>query len=119
MKVNVTARHAKFTAALKQLAYDKAQRLEHFFDHLKKIDVILDVDGDTKYSVEMIASGLHDHTIVSRRSERTAQAALDRVVDTMERQLIKFKEKLMRKGDHATPRRAGAPAKEGTTDVWW
>ncbi len=123
MKVTVTARHAKFTDALKQLAFDKAHHLEHFFDHLKKIEVILDVDGDTKYSVEMIASGLHDHVIVSRRSERTAQMALDRVVGTMERQLVKFKEKLTRKGDHTTPRRGGAPdraaKKEGPADVWW
>jgi len=110
MKVTVTARHAKFTDALKQLALDKAQHLEHFFDHLKKIEVILDVDGDTKYSVEMIATGLHDHVIVSRRSERTSQSALDRVVGIMERQLIKFKEKLTRKGDHRTPRRAEAGA---------
>ena len=123
MKVTVTARHAKFTDALKQLAFDKAHHLEHFFDHLKKIEVILDVDGDTKYSVEMIASGLHDHVIVSRRSERTAQMALDRVVGTMERQLVKFKEKLTRKGDHTTPRRGlaqpRAAKKEGPADVWW
>ena len=41
MKVTVTARHAKFTDALKEVAYQKAHRLEHFFDHLKKIEVIL------------------------------------------------------------------------------
>ena len=115
MKVTVTARHAKFTDALKDSARAKAQHLEHFFDHLKKIEVILDVDGDTKYSAEMIASGLHDHVIVSRASEKTALAALDRVLEKMERQLIKFKEKLTRKGDHATPRKAAA----GSADVWW
>ncbi|HEV3028010.1 MAG TPA: HPF/RaiA family ribosome-associated protein, partial [Planctomycetota bacterium] len=75
MKVTVTARHAKFTDALKDSARAKAQRLEHFFDHLKKIEVIFDLDGDTRYSAEMIASGLHDHIIVSRASDRTALAA--------------------------------------------
>src|SRR5438477_601133 len=63
MKVTVTARHAKFTDAVKDSARTKAGRLEHFFDHLKKIEVILDLDGDTKYSAEMIASGLHDDII--------------------------------------------------------
>ena len=115
MKVTVTARHAKFTDAVKDSARAKAGRLEHFFDHLKKIEVILDLDGDTKYSAEMIASGLHDHIIVSRASDKTAMAAVDRVVDKMERQLIKFKEKLSRKGDHRTPRKAAA----GAGDVWW
>ena len=120
MKVTVTARHAKFTSALKEAAYQKAHHLEHFFDHLSKIEVILDTDGDTRYSVEMIASGLHDHTIVARTSDKTALAALDQVVEKMERQLIKFKEKLSRKGDHNTPRKSELrPKKEGTADVWW
>jgi putative sigma-54 modulation protein len=119
MKVTVTARHAKFTEALKEVALEKAQRLEHFFDHLKKIEVILDTDGDSRYSVEMIASGLHDHVIVSHSSDRTALAALDQVVEKMERQLMKFKEKLIRKGDHATPRRSGTAPKGQGGDVWW
>ncbi|HLY09202.1 MAG TPA: ribosome-associated translation inhibitor RaiA [Planctomycetota bacterium] len=119
MKVTVTARHAKFTEALKSAARAKARHLEHFFDHLKKIEVILDLDGDTRYSAEMIASGLHDHLIVSRASDRTALAALDRVLEKMERQLIKFKEKLTRKGDHRTPRKAAARTREGSADVWW
>lgn len=119
MKVTVTARHAKFTEALKEVASQKALRLEHFFDHLKKIEVILDTDGDTQYSVEMIASGLHDHVLVSRSSDKTALAALDQVVEKMERQLVKFKEKLSRKGDHDTPRRSGVAGSEGSGDVWW
>jgi putative sigma-54 modulation protein len=120
MKVTVTARHAKFTDALKEVAYQKAQRLEHFFDHLKKIEVILDTDGGKHYAVEMIASGLHDHVIVSHSSDRTALAALDQVVEKMERQLVKFKEKLSRKGNHDTPRRSsGVAPTEGSADVWW
>jgi putative sigma-54 modulation protein len=118
MKVTVTSRHAKFTDALKEGAYQKAQHLEHFFDHLKKIEVILDTDGDTKFSVEMIASGLHDHVIVSQASDRTALAALDQVLEKMERQLIKFKEKLYRKGNHDTPRKAEVGPSD-KTDVWW
>jgi putative sigma-54 modulation protein len=122
MRVQVTARHAKFTPSLKRIAAEKANHLEHFFDHLKKIEVILDVDGDTGFSAEMIASGLHDHVIVSRHSDRTALAALDAVVGKMERQLIKFKEKLTRKGDHESVRsgvKRKATAKEGGADVWW
>lgn len=119
MKVTVTARHAKFTPALREVATQKAQHLEHFFDHLKKIEVILDTDGDTRYQVEMIASGLHDHVIVSRSSDKTALAALDQVVEKMERQLIKFKEKLTRKGNHDTPRKAKVPTSDDKGDVWW
>jgi putative sigma-54 modulation protein len=119
MKVTVTARHAKFTDALKEVAQQKAQHLEHFFDHLKKIEVILDTDGDKRYSVEMIASGMHDHVLVSHSSDKTALAALDQVVDKMERQLVKFKEKMSRKNNHDTPRRAGVGPTDGAADNWW
>ncbi len=119
MKVTVTARHARFTEALKEAAQEKALRLEHFFDHLKKIEVILDTDGDTRYSVEMIASGLHDHVLVCRHSDKTALAALDAAIEKMERQLVKFKEKLTRRHGHAASRRAGMAAGEKSSDVWW
>jgi len=119
MKVVITARHAKFSPLLKDAARAKARHLERFFDHLKKIEVIFDVEGDTRYLTEMIASGLHDHIIVSRASGKSALAALDRVLEKMERQLIKFKEKLTRKGDHRTPRNEAAASREGSADVWW
>ena len=119
MKVTVTARHAKFTDAMKEVAQQKAHRLEHYFEHLKKIEVILDTDGDTRYSVEMIASGLHDHVLVSRHSHRTALAALDAVVEKMERQLVKFKEKLTRKHGHGGSRKSGGVAADKAADVWW
>ena len=73
----------------------------------------------TCWRVEMIASGLHDHVIVSHSSDKTALAALDQVVEKMERQLIKFKEKLYRKGNHDTPRKAPVSPTEGKADVWW
>jgi len=119
MKVVVTARHAKFNALLKDAARAKARHLERFFEHLKKIEVIFDLDGDTRYSTEMIASGLHDHIIVSRARDKTALGALDRVLDKMERQLIKYKEKLTQKGQHRTSRKATAGSREGSGDVWW
>jgi ribosomal subunit interface protein len=119
MKVIVTARHAKFNTLLKDAARVKARHLERFFDHLKKIEVIFDVDGDSRYMTEMIASGLHDHILVTRARDKTALGALDRVLEKMERLLIKYKEKLTRKGDHRTPRKATAATREGSADVWW
>jgi len=56
--------------------------------------------------------------IVSQASDKTALAALDQVLEKMERQLIKFKEKLYRKGNHDTPRKAQVGPTE-KSDVWW
>lgn len=125
MKVSVTARHVKFSNELKRMAADKANHLEHYFDHLKKIEVVLDIAGPKRFSVEMIASGIHDHVLVCHSTDDTAHAALDAVIDKMERQLVKYKEKLGHKHDgakKANPRHKKTRSElveGGGPGVWW
>jgi putative sigma-54 modulation protein len=127
VKVIVTARHAKFSDRMKQAAHEKAQHLEHYFDHLRKLEVILDADGATRVSAEMIASAVRGQVLVSHATGRTAMAALDLVVDKMERQLVKLKEKLQVKH---TPHAGARPGKfnggrsrpvagTGAGGLWW
>jgi putative sigma-54 modulation protein len=126
MKVRVTARHAKFTKRVKKTAEDKAMHLEHFFDHLKQIEVVLDVAGPAKYQVEMIASGIHDHVLVCHSVDDTAMAALDTVIDKMERQLVKYKEKLQghkhdgaKKANLRHDKLKSRMSSGGKADSWW
>ena len=126
MKVTVTARHAKFSDRMKAYAVDKARHLEHYFDHLRKLEVILDAGGEDRISAEIIASAVRGQVLVSHSTDATAMAAIDSVVGKMERQLVKFKEKLNSKhSHHAAPRPGKGPAPVGragenpTADVWW
>jgi ribosome hibernation promoting factor len=127
MKVTVTARHARFSDRIRKYALDKAQHLEHYFDHLRKLEVILDLDGDTGYGAEMIASAVRGNILVCHSVESTAMAAIDGVVGRMERQLVRFKEKLYSKHGHHGASRPGKPnggrqpvaIREGLGDVWW
>jgi len=127
VKVTVTARHAKFSAQMKQAAHDKAHHLEHYFDHLRKLEVILDVDGATGVSAELIASAVRGQVLVSHGTGSTAMAALDTVLGKMERQLVKFKEKLqVAHSHHAGSRpgkfnggRPGPVPGTGPVDLWW
>ena len=126
MKVSVTARHVKFSDRMKAYAYDKAQHLEHYFDHLRKLEVILDTDGEGRVSAELIASAVKGQVLVCHSADVTAMAAVDSVVGKMERQLVRFKEKLHSKHSHHA---AGRPGKENggraanpgphAADVWW
>jgi putative sigma-54 modulation protein len=126
MRVTVTARHATFSDRMKEYAHDKARRLEHYFDHLRKLEVILDADRGGRVSAEMIASAVRGHVLVCHSTDATAMAAVDSVVDKMERQLVKFKEKLYAKHSHHAPARPGKPGARGTplvgkaaSDLWW
>lgn len=122
MKVTLTARHADFTEMMKEYALGKAAHLERYFDHLRKLEVILDVEGDRRYSAELIASAVKGQVLVCHSVDDTAMAALDTAVAKMERQLVKFKGKLRRR--HARlpagkRERAELVAGDKSGDLWW
>ncbi|HLF95073.1 MAG TPA: ribosome-associated translation inhibitor RaiA [Planctomycetota bacterium] len=107
MKVTVTARHARFSGRMKAYARDKAQHLEHYFDHLRKLEVILDAGSGNRIGAEMIASAVRGHILVCHSTGATAMAAVDSVMNKMERQLIKFKERLQERHSHHAGARPG------------
>lgn len=94
MNVSITSRHVEISDPMKHYASSKAARLERFYGHLRKMEVILDTVGGDSYSAELIASAVRGQVIACRAVDETAMAALDRVVDKMERQLTRFKERL-------------------------
>jgi putative sigma-54 modulation protein len=126
MKVTVTSRHVDVTETMKEYAFEKARRLERYFDHARKLQVILDLDGVKGFKAEMIASLVRGQVLTCKSKEVTAMAALDAVVDKMERQFTRFKEKL--RGNQARPSAGGskfksgqpqAPAGDNVGDIWW
>lgn len=126
MKVTVTSRHVDVTEVMKEYAYDKARRLARYFDHARKLEVILDVDGDKGFKAEMIASLVRGQVLACRSRDTTAMAALDSVVDKMERQFTRFKEKLRDrqtraagKGGRFNQGGSREPAGDSVADIWW
>lgn len=126
MKVTVTARHVEISDDMKDYAHEKARRLGRYFDHLRKIEVILDVDGERRFSAEVIVSAVRGNVLVCHSADDTAMAALDSAVDKMERQLTKFKEKLYDKqargnGKEARFQRRPPELVAGDSygDLWW
>ena len=125
MKITVTARHMDVTEVMKEYAVEKAERLEKFFDNIRKVEIILDAERNKRYSAEMIVSAARGQVLVCHTTDSSATAALDIVLDKMERQLTKFKEKLREKHNGEAGRR-GLPrpepelsAGDNFGDLWW
>lgn len=97
-KVNITVRHVKLPEKFKKFAIIKVEKLNRFFDHINRIDVIFTYDSKF-YNAEMIIIGSHRLTLVAHASSSDPLSAIETVVNKMERQLIKLKEKLR---DHHT-----------------
>lgn len=120
MKVQVQARTGAADARLKAYAQAKLERLGRHFDHI--LETRLDLSTEKNRSLEnrkVAHLTVHVHGTILK-AEQTADAmqeAVDLVIDKMDRQISKFKEKVQDKGQarqaalrKPTPQGRPAPA---------
>lgn len=94
MQINLTGRHLEVTDALKTFVNDKFARLERHFDHINNVYVILSVE-----KVRQIAEAtlnVNGGEIFANSEAEDMYAAIDLLVDKLDRQVIKHKEKMTR-----------------------
>lgn len=100
MDLQISGHHVDMTDALKDFVTNKMQRLERHFDHLIDSSVILSVEKlRHKAEATLHVSGA---TLFAENVEEDMYAAIDGLIDKLDRQICKFKEK--RKDHH--PREA-------------
>lgn len=93
MQTIITGRHMGITDALKEYCTDKAERLPRFLDRVQSIEVVLDgKDGLHTAEVIVHAAGTHGPFVASEQHEDSF-AAVDLVMDKIEEQLRRYKEK--------------------------
>jgi putative sigma-54 modulation protein len=94
MQINLTGHHVDITDSLRSYVNDKFERLERHFDHINNVHVILSVE-----KLRQIAeANLHVNggEIFANAEHEDMYAALDSLVDKLDRQVIKHKEKMRR-----------------------
>ena len=92
MQINLTGHHVEITDSLRNYVDTKFSKLERHFDHISNVHVILNVEKlNQKAEATVHLSGAE----VFASSENTDMyAAIDSMVDKLDRQVIKHKEKL-------------------------
>ena len=93
MQIKISARHGHLSEATQQFIREKAEKLLHFFERIMSIEVTVDLKNDIKL-VEFLVSAEHKHDFVARESNNDVLAAVDLVVDKLEGQLRRYKEKV-------------------------
>lgn len=98
MQINITGHRMEVTSSLKAFTEKKFNILQRHFDHITSINVVFDVE-----KLRQIAEA----TIFVSKGELHASAesedmyaAIDILVDKLNRQLVKHKEKLLGHRDH-------------------
>lgn len=91
MQINLSGHHVEITTALREYVNSKMERLERHFDQVTDIHVVLDVEKlRHKAEATMHISG---GDIFADAVEENMYAAIDALVDKLDRQLKKHKEK--------------------------
>ncbi|MFT6734024.1 MAG: putative sigma-54 modulation protein [Polaribacter sp.] len=94
MQISVTGHHLDLTDALTDYVNDKFKRLERHFDHINNVHVVLVVDkARQKAEAKLNVNG---GEIFATSEDEVMYAAIDSLVDKLDRQVIKHKEKLIR-----------------------
>jgi len=92
MQINITGQHLKVTESLKEYVEKKFEKLTRHFDHVINIHVVLTVE---KLAHQAEASlQVSGNKIFATASNEGMYAAVDNLVDKLDRQIVKHKEKL-------------------------
>ncbi|MBA3537448.1 MAG: ribosome-associated translation inhibitor RaiA [Tatlockia sp.] len=92
MKIHITGHHVEVTPALKAYTEEKFNKLERHFDKISTIEVIFAIeklDQIAEATIKIAKSELH-----ASSGTEDMYASIDDLVDKLDRQLIKHKEKL-------------------------
>ncbi len=94
MQIKISARHGHLHEATQEFIRERADRLTHYFQRIMMIEVIVDLKEDEKI-VEFLVSAEHKHDFVASERNKDILAAVDLVLEKLERQVLKYKERIM------------------------
>ena len=92
MRITVTARHLVLTDALRRYAREKVVRLQRFMDRITSAHVVLSIQKHRQ--IAEVTLHVRDLTIRGEESSHDLYVAIDRVADKIERQIVRYKEKI-------------------------
>ena len=92
MQVSITGHHVEVTEAMKQHVEEKIGKLKRHFDNVTDVHVILTVEKlEQKAEATVKISGA---TLFADDVQENMYTAIDNMVDKLDRQIIKHKEKI-------------------------
>ena len=92
MNVMITARHCEVPAPVQERAERLMRRMERFDPRVQVIEVIFEADAGA-FQAEARVSIAGGPTVIAQGTDRTVRGALDRMVDRLQRQLRKGRDR--------------------------
>lgn len=108
MQISVTGKNIDITAAIRAYVEEKFARLERHFEHMTNVHVILRVERQRHYAEASVHVNRAD--LFAEHEHGDMYAAIDTLVDKLDRQVKKHKERIQ---DH---HRGDSPKKDHESD---
>lgn len=94
MNIQIQARHGSLSDASRDKIAEKVEKLGRFVERVSTIDVVVDLAAADKPNVEVVVVTDLKHDFRSSYASGDLFGCVDQVVDKIDQQMRKFKEKL-------------------------
>lgn len=94
MQITITTRNLDITEPLKHYAEEKITRLQKFLNQITSAHVVLSVEKHRQ--IAEVTLHVREHTIRGEESSADLYSAIDLVADKIERQILRYKEKIVK-----------------------
>jgi putative sigma-54 modulation protein len=122
MKISTTSRHYDLAPALRDYAESKVEHLTNFFDNIVSAHIIFSLEK-YRHSCE-VTLHVNGRDMVGKDTSEDMYASVDRVVEKLERQILKHKGKLKKKShekiaemDAVLPDESAADEEDAETEI--
>jgi len=92
MNLNISGHHVDMTNALHQYVSSKMERIERHFDHVLDAEIVLEVEK-LRHKAEATMQ-LRGATLHAESTKDDMYAAIDAMIDKLDRQTLRHKERL-------------------------
>ncbi|HEY3175732.1 MAG TPA: ribosome-associated translation inhibitor RaiA [Candidatus Polarisedimenticolia bacterium] len=113
MKLDLTGRNIEITPAIRDFTADKLSKLDKWIDDVTEAHAILSVEKH-RHIAEIVVKGRH-HVFTGTDETGDLYASIGNVVDKIEKQARRLKDKATGRRKHARPAQEVAAAAEGST----
>lgn len=94
MQINLTGHHVDITDSLRNYVHEKFEKLERHFDHINNVHVILSVEKLRQIAEAKV--NVNGGELFANAENEDMYASIDSLIDKLDRQVIKHKEKMIR-----------------------
>jgi len=117
VQIKISARHGHLSDETQAKIKEKLEKLPRFYDRLTAIDVTVDLEHREAPDVDLRVSAEHKHDFVAVCRSVELMASLDDVIEKMEQQLRKYKQKVQDRHRGPGHRQTEAPEVPGPANA--